>query len=150
TSMATPHVAGAIAAMYAAACPKMIDDYMAYPDSVALFVKQMLLEGTTPASTLFKRTSSGGVLNLYRAVTKMNEYNCNNCPFTLTDSVMQPACYDACTGSFTISIDSGKTFSYSETNVCPGFYPIIISDKNGCKEYKYVTVVQPDSIVINS
>jgi len=41
--MATPHVAGAIALMYAAACPQFITDYKANPSAIAMIVKDSLL-----------------------------------------------------------------------------------------------------------
>lgn len=150
TSMATPHVAGSIAAMYAAACPKLIDDYYARPDSLDLIIKYMLLSGVTPESSTNNQTSSGGVLNLYHAVLNVQEYNCTGCAYSLTDSITQPTCSNTCNGSILISTDAGQTFAYNQQNLCPGFYPITISDSSGCKQYQYVTLNSPDSIIINS
>jgi subtilisin family serine protease len=44
-SMATPHVAGVIALMYASMCQDMIQDYKNTPGDFALMVRQYLLEG---------------------------------------------------------------------------------------------------------
>lgn len=67
TSMATPHVAGAIALMYAAAPPALIQAYKLRPDSIALIFKQKLLEGVDPKPSLQGITVSGGRLNIYNS-----------------------------------------------------------------------------------
>ena len=74
TSMATPHVAGAVALMHAAASPGFYNYYLAYPDSAALVLKQMLLDGTDPIAALQGITVSGGRLNLYNACNMINQY----------------------------------------------------------------------------
>ncbi|TVR80242.1 MAG: PKD domain-containing protein [Chitinophagaceae bacterium] len=74
TSMATPHVAGAIALMYAAACPGLIEDYKMYPDSFALIFKNLLLDNVDPNSSLSGITITGGRLNLHQAVQAVVDY----------------------------------------------------------------------------
>jgi subtilisin family serine protease len=68
TSMASPHVAGAIALMISAASPQQIAEYKLKPDSMALVFKQMLLCGVDVKSDLTGKTVTGGRLNLYNAV----------------------------------------------------------------------------------
>lgn len=55
TSMATPHVTGAIA-LYASV----------YPDATALQIKQALLSSTTPTTSLASRTVTGGRLDVVK------------------------------------------------------------------------------------
>jgi serine protease len=76
TSMATPHVAGAIALMYSAACPQLIADYKNYPDSIALIMKSFLLASTDSITALQGITVTGGRLNIHKALMKLDDYNC--------------------------------------------------------------------------
>jgi serine protease len=76
TSMATPHVAGAVALMYAAACPQLITDYKNSPDSVALIMRCYLLANVDPLANLNGQCTSGGRLNLYNALVAVQQYNC--------------------------------------------------------------------------
>lgn len=74
TSMATPHVAGAVALMHAAASPGFFNYYMTFPDSAALALKQMMLDGTDPITALQGITVSGGRLNLFNACNAISQY----------------------------------------------------------------------------
>ena len=150
TSMASPHVAGAVAAMFAAACPKLIADYHAYPDSIALIVKQMILTGTTQLTTLFNRTVSGGRLNLYHAIENLNEYNCNSCQFSIADSSTKPACSNTCNGTIQLLVSGNTNFTYTAQDLCPGFYPITLTDSSGCSQTRNVYFPRPDSLIITS
>ena len=71
TSMATPHVAGAIALMYAAADEAFMQAYHNDPESKALEVKQYILNGTDPLPALQGITVTGGRLNIYNAIVNM-------------------------------------------------------------------------------
>jgi subtilisin family serine protease len=68
TSMATPHVAGAIALMYASGSASFIQAYKNKPDSIALIVKQKLLQGVDPKPSMTGTTVSGGRLNVYNSI----------------------------------------------------------------------------------
>lgn len=76
TSMATPHVAGAIALMYAAACSQMITDYRTHPDSIANLMRGYLLGSVDQISALNGLCTSNGRLNLYGALTAVQTYQC--------------------------------------------------------------------------
>lgn len=76
TSMATPHVAGAIALMMSYACPQMIDDYKMYPDSIAKIFKDYLLQSTDPIAALNGTTVTGGRLNINNALLALDNYPC--------------------------------------------------------------------------
>jgi subtilisin family serine protease len=67
TSMATPHVAGAVAFMYAAASPWFIQQYKLNPGAYALIVKDKILQGVDPKPSLQNITVSGGRLNIYNS-----------------------------------------------------------------------------------
>ncbi|MBI1193296.1 MAG: S8 family serine peptidase [Bacteroidetes bacterium] len=76
TSMATPHVAGTIALLYAAACPRFLEDYRFDPAGMALLVRQYLLEGVTPVDDLLVRSVSGGRLNIHQAMLALLDGYC--------------------------------------------------------------------------
>lgn len=76
TSMATPHVAGAVALMYAAACPGFIAQYKSDPAGTALLVKQAILDGADPNASLAGKTVSGGRLNVYHSMVSVRAYDC--------------------------------------------------------------------------
>ncbi len=74
TSMSTPHVAGAVALMHAAASVGFYNYYNLYPDSGALALKEMLLDGTDPIAALAGITVSGGRLNLYNSCLAISQF----------------------------------------------------------------------------
>ncbi len=68
TSMATPHVAGAVALILAAADSTFIADYKANPAEKILMIKNYLLQGVDTLPTLMGKTVSGGRLNVYNSI----------------------------------------------------------------------------------
>lgn len=74
TSMATPHVAGTIALMFSVACNQFISDYKADPATMALVVKDSILNAVDPISALSGITVTGGRLNLYKSVRSIQNY----------------------------------------------------------------------------
>jgi PKD repeat protein len=77
TSMATPHVAGVIGLMYAAACPELIAASKTTPNVVATLMKQYLLDGTDPIPSMAGITVTGGRLNAYNALLNVQTYPCD-------------------------------------------------------------------------
>ena len=71
TSMASPHVCGSIALMYAAMPEAMVQAYKSNPSSVSLFVRQSLLEGADILPSLEGLVASARRLNVYGAVQKL-------------------------------------------------------------------------------
>jgi hypothetical protein len=68
TSMASPHVAGAIALLYSAADSAFIASYHNDPANISLLIKDYILDGTDPVPDLEGITVTGGRLNLYNSV----------------------------------------------------------------------------------
>lgn len=73
TSGATPHVAGAIALMYAAPCPSLAALAQAAPDQAARRVRQLLLSSVMPNASLQGITATGGRLNLHTALLAVGD-----------------------------------------------------------------------------
>jgi hypothetical protein len=68
TSTATPHVAGAVGLLFAAADTAFMEAYFANPAEYALLIKEYILNGTDPLEDLDGITVTGGRLNIYTAI----------------------------------------------------------------------------------
>ncbi len=69
TSMATPHVSGAIGFLHSVASQSFQDFYRQNPGEAALKLKDIILGTVTPEADLVGKTVSGGRLNLNKAAT---------------------------------------------------------------------------------
>ncbi len=78
TSMATPHVAGAVGFMYSVAPLSWIQAYKLNPGAYALQVKQKIMLGVDPKPSLQNITVSGGRLNLYNSAVLMQNITAVN------------------------------------------------------------------------
>jgi len=74
TSMASPHVAGAIGFMHASMSSGLASFYRSSPDQGAIIIKQIILDGTDQLASLNGITVSGGRLNLYNSTVLSMEY----------------------------------------------------------------------------
>lgn len=74
TSLAAPHVAGAIGLLYSIPCNKLAVDIANKSSQTASFIKNVLLAGTDPISGLEDRSVSGGRLNVFKAMTNLQAY----------------------------------------------------------------------------
>ncbi|HPF15415.1 MAG TPA: S8 family peptidase, partial [Planctomycetota bacterium] len=71
TSMATPHVTGAVAFLHSLAPPAFQALRAQNPGQAALDIKAMLLDNVDPIASLATQTVSGGRLNLFAAAQAM-------------------------------------------------------------------------------
>ena len=162
TSMASPHVAGAVAAMYAAACNSLIDKYFEQPDSIALLVKKYILDAAEWNSSLNNLTLTNGRLNLYRAIMNLKKYNCDSCNFSVDVKANPITCKNDDNGEAILTFSSGTATDYNIVwsnaltadtlqNLAPGFYEATITDTlTGCSRFVNTEVHNPDSIRIVS
>src|SRR5690606_28816917 len=74
TSMATPHVAGAIALLHVVGGKRFSDRYYRNPGDGARVIKEVLMRTVTRSSDLTGRTVSGGHLNLAKAARLISRY----------------------------------------------------------------------------
>ncbi len=71
TSAATPHVAGTIALLYSAPCKSIADMAFTNPGQAALDIRDAIFAGVDPNTTLEGITSTGGRLNIYNSLEKL-------------------------------------------------------------------------------
>ena len=161
TSMATPHVAGTIAAMYAAACKGLIDAYREHPDTIALLIKDYLLEACDWNSSLNNITTTNGRLNLFRAIQNLRRFNCDSCNFSLRIDKVDISCSNLNDGAMAAVFNPGTFDDYQIVwsngltepeclNMAPGFYTLSITDTTGCRRNYTASLHAPDSIQILS
>lgn len=74
TSMATPHVTGAIAFLHSVGSKKFTQFYESKPMEAAQQIKTILLESVDPVSSLEGITVTGGRLNLFKAADTVSKY----------------------------------------------------------------------------
>ncbi len=157
TSFACPHIAGAIAAMYAEACPKFINDYEAYPDSLSLFIKDWLLNAVTKTEPLNNKVSSDGRLNLYAAILNTHNYNCNGCASALQLNYADALCKNDTNGYASLSLANGVSYLWNDgntnavrNNLSQGLYQATVTDDANCEHRATVIIREPDTLRINN
>jgi serine protease len=146
TSMATPHVAGAIGLYYSAACQEFIQDYKADP-TLALQMKTWLLTGVDSIASMATTTYSHGRLNLNKGILKVQTYNCLNLPpvagFSSNDQ-------NICTGA-TINYTDASTNGPTSWNWSfPGGTPSSSTSQNPSVTYNSVGTYNAQLIATNS
>jgi len=111
TSMATPHVAGAVALLYSAADSAFMVNYRNNPAAVALQMKQFILDGTDPIAGLEGKSVTGGRLNLYNSLMKL----LNNPQLNVDPLLIDTAILLGNNGSagLTVSNTGGDTLMYA-------------------------------------
>lgn len=77
TSMASPHVVGAIGLMYSSACSTFTDYAKSNPDSAAIHVKKVLLRSVDELDDLKNKIKTNGRLNLHQSVRNLTCENLN-------------------------------------------------------------------------
>ncbi|MFK7908603.1 MAG: S8 family serine peptidase, partial [Chitinophagales bacterium] len=87
TSGATPHVAGTIALLYSAPCSNFTALSKSNPGAAALAVRNYILNGTDSNASLQGITTSGGRLNMHKALQELMTANCSGAAPTCTDGI---------------------------------------------------------------
>ena len=159
TSMSSPHMAGAVAAIIANACPALLQAYFAYPDSISLMLRDYIFQSADPLSSLHNITVTGGRLNLYHAMLTEDEYNCNNCHYTASLTQQKLTCYGDSNAAITVSAGSNSAlYHYLWTNgdttrtltgLTAGYYQVTITDTSGCQRQLNTLIYQPQPIVVS-
>jgi serine protease len=85
TSMAAPHVAGAVALLMSYACEEFIDNFRANPPVFASYIKGFLMQGVDPIPDLDGITVTGGRLNVYNAMMLLDEF-CMDMPASVDET----------------------------------------------------------------
>ncbi len=68
TSFASPLTAGVIGLLYSAPCPDIAGDALENPEATAYYIKQKILDGVDPISSLQGMTVTGGRLNAFNSL----------------------------------------------------------------------------------
>lgn len=77
TSMATPHIAGAVGYLHSVASQDFNNYIISKPGDGAIELKNIILSTVTKVDNLKTEVSSGGILNLYEASKVLNSYISN-------------------------------------------------------------------------
>jgi len=73
TSLSTPIVAGSIALLYSLDCEALWNNYVLDPEGIALDIKAALLKSVDQLPSLQGKTTSGGRLNILKAIKSVEE-----------------------------------------------------------------------------
>ena len=138
TSMATPHVAGVVGAMYSAMCGFNLEDVLTRPDSLTLWVRQKLLESVDTVPNLAGKNITSGRLNMYKAV-KSVQTAMINIPFNrvhATNSTTPDGSIEVSpnggTSPYTYLWDNGATTA-NNTGLLPGTYTVTVTENYKCQ-----------------
>ena len=133
TSMATPHVAGAVGLMYSAVCAEVLNEYDTDYSGLALFMKDKLLDdGIDELNSMTGLVKTGGRLNLNKALISVSDIcirlvfdidssSCGTCNGTIRAEMIGgsgPINYSWNTGSNADSI----------AGLCAGIYTVTAVD----------------------
>jgi subtilisin family serine protease len=150
TSMASPHVAGTIGLMYAAACPTFIAAGKTNPGPMALQIKQYLLDGADPIAALAGITVTGGRLNLFHAIQQLRTYPCGvliqHTPLPDTKETVNPYEVKCTIDADTTLIADSLLLHYELLNV---WYRDTLTATGQPREYHGYVPAQSPGTVIN-
>lgn len=112
TSMAAPHVTGAIGYMFSVADAAFMTAYQNDPAGMALVIKQYLLDGVDLLPTLQGKTVTGGRLNIYNSAKLMLDPYIAFDPLSVL-KVMLPDEQDSVTLAFTNNSSSPLDYVFT-------------------------------------
>ncbi|MFT4753534.1 MAG: subtilisin family serine protease [Salibacteraceae bacterium] len=137
TSMATPHVAGVVGAMYSAMCGFNIEEALSKPDSLALWMRARLLASVDTVPNLFEKNISSGRLNMFKALqmvqTATAELSYQRTGVTNSNAGDGVILVTANGGTppYTYLWNTGETTADLQ-NLAPGSYSVTVTEKFGC------------------
>lgn len=152
TSFATPQVAGAVALLFSTACPDFMIAYKQQPDSMLRLLRNSIVASIDTIPDLAASTSSGGRLNLYKALLRFQNDYCTTC-MVINATEQNVLCNGDTTGSISLAIDSGRApyiYAWSNgdsvafaQNLAAGTYSVTVTDSLGCSRQGYYNITQP-------
>ncbi len=107
TSMASPHVAGAVGLMYASACGEIISLSHHQSDSAARLMRFLLLDAVDTISNLTNKTVSGGRLNLFKSVKRSTCQYLNQPKHGLANAIKPKILFHPYTNQYSINWEKG-------------------------------------------
>jgi hypothetical protein len=145
TSMATPHVAGVVGAMYSAMCGFDLVDALENPDSLSIWVRNRLLESVDTVPNLANKNITSGRLNMFKALqsvqTETVQMSYNRTPATNATSADGSITINAQGGTnpLTYSWNTGETTA-TINNLNPGIYAVTVTETFGCTAMEDVDI----------
>ncbi|MBK7936810.1 MAG: S8 family serine peptidase [Lewinellaceae bacterium] len=133
TSLATPHVTGAIALLYSMSCDQLSSDALTNPAGCARRVRDLILDNVEPEPTLQGLTKTGGYLQVANSVDAVREL-CNGVVGPL--SILE----------FRTSADYNQITVYYQT---PNFEPYQFRVFNMLGQLLHEETVQPVQFGVN-
>jgi len=140
TSMATPHVAGAVAMMYAVASEEFLNEYNENPELKCLEIKQYILDGVDWLPELDSLTVSGGRLNLYNSLELMPTVSVREDQVLMTNSGLT---------NFPNPFNPTTTISFSLNSEITENAELVIYNLKGQKVRQFSILNDQSSIVWN-
>lgn len=134
TSMATPHVAGAIGLYYSAACANFITAYKADPGPMALLMRGFLLKGVDSVASMSTTTSGKGRLNLFKGLQQVAA-GCNAVPPPAPQAGFSVSDADICAGGSVTFTDQSTENPISWNWSFPGGSPASSGAQNPTVSY---------------
>ncbi|MCB0526963.1 MAG: S8 family peptidase [Saprospiraceae bacterium] len=134
TSLATPHVTGAVGLLYSMSCDKLTSDALSNPAGCARRVRDILLDNVEPEPTLDGLTTTGGYLQIANSVDAVR---------SLCDGIVGPLEIL----EIRTSADQNEFTVYYQT---PNFEPYRFRVFNMLGQQLYETSIQPLQFGINS
>ncbi len=140
TSMATPHVTGAVALIISAADSNFMINFKKNPNEGALLIKHFILKGVDTIPDLVGKTVSNGRLNVFNAITLLI-----NAPVIITDedSIYAEAPLNTTTENQLLLSNGGNDTLFYNITVENQPEWLTISQDSGVisgGQYKYITL----------
>lgn len=134
TSLATPHVTGAVALLYSMTCDKLTNDALTDPVACARRIRDMILQNVEPEPSLDGLTATGGYLQIANSVEAVR---------TLCDGLVGPLTIL----EFRTSADNNQITIFYQT---PNFEPYKFRVFNMLGQLMHEETVRPHQFGVNS